>query len=59
MKVNKLTLGQQKALFHSLKRQFESGRPMGKSEEETMWKLQGELWRANGGKFGWNRIKVN
>ena len=58
MNVYKLTPGQQKVLFHSLKRQYESGRPIGKSEEETMWDLQGALWKANGGKFGWNRVKL-
>ena len=58
MNVNKLNAGQQRALFHSLKKQYESGRPIGKSEEETMWDLQGALWKANGGKFGWNRVKL-
>jgi len=53
----KMTTCQQKALFHSLKKQYESGRPIGQSEEQIMFDLQGILWKANGGKFGWNKIK--
>jgi len=52
-----MTTCQQKALFHSLKKQYESGRPIGQSEEQIMFDLQGNLWKANGGKFGWNKIK--
>tara|TARA_R110002126_G_scaffold65934_1_gene167834 strand:- start:177 stop:359 length:183 start_codon:yes stop_codon:yes gene_type:complete len=57
MKTQGLTTGQQKALFYSLKIQYESLQPMTQSEESTMWDLQGVLWKANGGKFGWNRVK--
>ena len=52
MNVHKLNSCQQRHLFISLKKQYESKRPMTESEESTMWDLQGELWKANGGKFG-------
>jgi len=57
MNTQKMTAGQQKALFHSLKKQYELGRPMGQSEEQTMFDIQSTLCKANGGKFGWNKIK--
>ena len=50
------TLTAKKALFFSLKEQYENNRDMTISEEDKMWELQGELWVLNKGKkfLGYN-----
>jgi hypothetical protein len=55
--VSKMTDDQQKALFVSLKDQYESGRPMTAAEEKTMWDLYGELNQKGHGKKIWMNIK--
>lgn len=59
MRTMHYTIGQKRALFFSLKNQFESGRPMTESEEKTMWELQGDLWVHYGGFRVGMKIKTN
>lgn len=52
-----LTDGQERALFLSLRDQYENCRPMTDAEEKTMWDLQGNIWRKQGGRFGFFRVR--
>ena len=47
-----MNIKQKKALFFSLKEQYESGRPMTKAEEKKMWDLSGEIWQEQGNFLG-------
>lgn len=51
-----MNIKQMKALFFSLKEQYESGRPMTESEEKKLWDLQGKIWEKEGNFLGM-RIK--
>lgn len=48
MNVERLTYGQTKALFFSLRNQYLSDSKMTDSEIKTMWELQGKLWQKHG-----------
>ncbi len=48
MNVSRLTEGQIKSLFFSLRNQYLSDSTMTDAEIKTMWELQGKLWQKHG-----------